>query len=40
MAHQLRSISKERLGSKCGSISDQDNQDKIKEIIKLHLDLN
>ena len=40
MAHQIRSISKERLGSKCGSISDQDYKDKIKEIIKLYLDLN
>ncbi|MDW7675244.1 MAG: type II toxin-antitoxin system PemK/MazF family toxin [Bacillota bacterium] len=39
MAHQIRSISKERLGEKCGSIDNETYKEKIKEIIKLYLDL-
>lgn len=39
MAHQIRSISKERLGEKCGSIYSADCREKIKNIIKLYLDL-
>ena len=39
MAHQIRSISKERLAEKCGSIENEDLKDKIKKAIKLYLDL-
>ncbi len=39
MAHQIRSISKERLAEKCGSIENEDCKDKIKKAIKLYLDL-
>jgi mRNA interferase MazF len=39
MAHQIRSISKERLGEKCGSIDNEDYKASIKDIIKLYLDL-
>lgn len=39
MAHQIRSISKDRLIEKCGSIKDEDSKTEIKNIIKLYLDL-
>ncbi len=39
MAHQIRSISKERLLEKCGSIINEECRNKIKDIIKLYLDL-
>lgn len=39
MAHQIRSISKERLGEKCGCINNQDCREKIKNVIKIYLDL-
>lgn len=39
MAHQIRAISKERLGNKCGFIESKDYRDQIKGIIKLYLDL-
>ncbi len=39
MAHQIRSISKERLTEKCGFISDAKIRNKIRDIIKLYLDV-
>ncbi len=39
MAHQIRSISKERLIEKCGYIDHVECQDTIKQAIKLYLDL-
>lgn len=39
MAHQIRSISKERLGEKCGNIEKEESRERIKSIIKLYLDL-
>jgi len=39
MAHQIRSISKERLGDLCGFIEREDCRDKIKSVVKLYLDL-
>lgn len=39
MAHQIRSISKERLTDKCGYISDEEVRDKIRNVIKLYLDI-
>lgn len=39
MAHQIRSISKERLTKKCGFISDAKIRNKIRDIIKLYLDV-
>lgn len=39
MAHQIRSISKDRLMEKCGIITNEDCRDKIKNIVKLYLDL-
>lgn len=39
MAHQIRSISKERLSDKCGFIDSAENREKIKNVIKIYLDL-
>lgn len=39
MAHQIRAISKERLGEKCGSIDNQDIREQIKGILRLYLDI-
>ncbi|MGI6647781.1 MAG: type II toxin-antitoxin system PemK/MazF family toxin [Bacillota bacterium] len=39
MAHQIRAISKERLGEKCGFIEGEECRRKIRSIIKLYLDL-
>ncbi len=39
MAHQIRSISKNRLGNKCGFIESEECRKKIKDIVKLYLDL-
>jgi mRNA interferase MazF len=39
MAHQIRSISKERLGEICGSIENPIYKERIRDIIKLYLDL-
>ena len=39
MAHQIRSISKERLIEKCGYINNEDCKEKIKKVVKLYLDL-
>jgi len=39
MAHQIRSISKKRLGDKCGFIESEECKEKIRNIVKLYLDL-
>ena len=39
MAHQIRAISKDRLGEKCGSIDDEAIRESIKSSIKLYLDI-
>lgn len=39
MAHQIRSISKERLSGKCGFVDDNNCRTKIKDAIRLYLDL-
>jgi len=39
MAHQIRAISKERLGKKCGTIKDQQLQTEIRNSLKIYLDL-
>ena len=39
MAHQIRAISKDRLGEKCGSIDSDDIREEIKSAIKRYLDL-
>lgn len=39
MGHQIRSISKERLTGKCGFIADEEIRNKIRNVIKLYLDV-
>jgi len=39
MAHQIRAISKERLGDKCCSIDSEEVREKVKRAIKIYLDL-
>lgn len=39
MAHQIRSISIQRLGEQCGSVDDKELRDKVKGAIRLYLDL-
>jgi len=39
MAHQVRAISKERLAEKCGTINSTETKEKIRNIIRLYLDL-
>jgi mRNA interferase MazF len=39
MAHQIRSISKERLGEKCGFIESEECRKKIQSKLRLYLDL-
>ncbi|EYE87237.1 hypothetical protein Q428_14365 [Fervidicella metallireducens AeB] len=39
MAHQVRSISKDRLTGKCGYIDNDVCKEKIKNVIRLYLDL-
>lgn len=39
MAHQIRAISKERLGEKCGSINSEEIRNSVKLAIKTYLDL-
>lgn len=40
MAHQIRAISKKRLGEKCGSIESDEIREKINSIIKIYFDIN
>ena len=39
MVHQVRSISKERLGIKCGEIKDEKTKSEINKVLKLYFDL-
>lgn len=39
MAHQIRAISKERLREKCGEISSDEIRTKIKDSIRIYLDM-
>lgn len=39
MAHQIRTIAKQRLGDKCGSINDENLRNKIRNAVKVYLDL-
>lgn len=39
MAHQIRSIAKERLKEQCGLIQREEIKEKIKQAIKLYLDV-
>lgn len=39
MAHQVRAISKERLGRKCGSVDSYVLREKINSVIKLYFDI-
>jgi mRNA interferase MazF len=39
MAHQIRSISSQRLGQQCGSIANEEIRDMIRKAISLYLDL-
>jgi mRNA interferase MazF len=40
MAHQIRTISKARLGEKCGSIYNDETREMIRNIIRIYLDLS
>jgi len=39
MAHQIRALTKERLGDKCGSIEDKAIREQIRNVIKIYLDI-
>ena len=39
MAHQIRAISKERLGERCGGIEDESVRERIKAAAKTYLDM-
>jgi mRNA interferase MazF len=39
MAHQIRAISKDRLGDKCGEIKDNSVREQIREAMRVYLDL-
>lgn len=39
MSHQIRAISKSRIGDKCGEIKDYELQKKIKSVIKIYFDI-
>jgi len=39
MSHQIRAISKERLGERCGSIEDEAVKERIKAATRTYLDL-
>ena len=40
MAHQIRAISKTRLGEKCGSIENNEIKEKINSVIKIYFDIS
>jgi mRNA interferase MazF len=40
MAHQIRALAKERLTEICGSINKEETREKIRNAVKLYLDLN
>ncbi len=39
MAHQIRTIAKNRLAEKCGSIEKEEIRERIRNIVRLYLDL-
>lgn len=39
MAHQIRSLSKQRLGEQCGSIVREDTKENVKDAVRLYLEL-
>lgn len=39
LAHQVRTIAKERLSNKVGSLSDAGTREKVKDALKIHLNL-
>ena len=39
MAHQIRSISKDRLGARCGAIADASIKDAVKSAVRCYLEL-
>lgn len=39
LAHQIRTISKQRLGTQRGAIDDPSVQEKIQQALRIHLDL-
>lgn len=39
MAHQIRAITKERLGEKCGNIGSEEIKEQVRIAIKTYLDL-
>lgn len=39
MAHQIRAVSKERLGSKCGGITDKAVMERVQAVMMTYLDL-
>jgi mRNA interferase MazF len=40
MAHQIRAISKERLSEMCGSVNGRAARERVRNIVRLYLDLN
>ncbi len=40
MAHQIRALAKDRLAEKCGSIKKEEIRDRVRNIVRLYLDLN
>ncbi len=40
MAHQIRAISKERLSEMCGSVNGEAARERVRNIVRLYLDLN
>lgn len=39
MAHQIRSLSKQRLGEQCGSIESEETRENVKDAVRLYLQL-
>ena len=39
MAHQIRTISKERIGTECGAVNDGELKTKVKNALRTYLDL-
>lgn len=40
MAHQIRAVAKDRLAEKCGTIEKEEIRERVRNIIKLYLDLH
>ncbi len=40
MAHQIRTIAKERLAEKCGAIDKEETREMVRNIMRLYLDLS